>query len=74
MPLYEYICQDCHTRFDALRSMKDADAPIRCRNCQSEHTTRALSVFFAHSDGRSVTQSAPSCGACSSRACASCGR
>lgn len=74
MPLYEYVCMDCKTRFDILRPIKDADAPIACENCHSDHTARAISVFFAHSDGRTVTQSAPSCSACSSRACSTCGR
>jgi len=73
MPLYEYICLDCRTRFDALRSMKDADATIACHNCQGEHTSRLLSVFYAHSDGRTITQSAPTCGSCSSHACSTCG-
>lgn len=74
MPLYEYVCLDCKIRFDVLRPIKDADAPISCESCQSEHTSRAISVFFAHSDGRTVTQSAPGCSACSSRACSTCGR
>lgn len=73
MPLYEYICLDCRTRFDALRSIKDADAPIPCQTCQSGHTTRVISLFFAHSDGRALTQSAPACSSCASHACSTCG-
>jgi putative FmdB family regulatory protein len=65
MPLYEYICLDCRTQFDILRSMKDADAPIACQDCLGENTSRMLSLFFAHSDGRAVTQSAPACTSCS---------
>ena len=73
MPLYEYVCLDCRTRFDALRSFKDADAPIACQNCQGEHTSRVISLFFAHSDGRSIAQSAPACNTCASHACSTCG-
>jgi len=73
MPIYEYVCLDCRTRFDALRPIKDADVPIPCQSCQGEHTSRTLSVFFAHSDGRALAQSAPSCSACSGHACSSCG-
>jgi putative FmdB family regulatory protein len=73
MPIYEYVCLDCKTRFDALRPIKEADAPISCQQCQGEHTSRTISVFFAHSDGRAMAQSAPSCSACSSHACATCG-
>ncbi len=73
MPLYEYVCKDCGNHFDALRSMKDADKPIACRACQSEHTSRALSVFYASSEGRSVASSGGGCGGCSGGSCSSCG-
>jgi putative FmdB family regulatory protein len=73
MPLYEYICLDCKTRFDALRSIKDADARINCPGCAGERTARQLSVFFAHSDGRLVAQSSSGCAGCSGGACATCG-
>jgi hypothetical protein len=32
-----------------------------------------ISLFFAHSDGRSIAESASTCNSCSSHACASCG-
>ncbi len=73
MPLYEYICNDCRTKFDALRSINNADAPIACQDCQGENTSRLLSLFFAHSDGRTITQSAPACTSCSTHACSTCG-
>ncbi|MEM5775513.1 MAG: zinc ribbon domain-containing protein [Anaerolineaceae bacterium] len=73
MPIYEYICEDCGAKFDALRSMKDSDAPITCKNCLGQHTRRALSVFFASSDGRSVTHSEGGCGNCSGGSCGGCG-
>ena len=73
MPLYEYVCQDCGHHFDALRSMKDADKPILCRSCHGERTTRAISLFFASSEGRSVASSGGGCGSCSGGSCASCG-
>ncbi|NLG99120.1 MAG: zinc ribbon domain-containing protein [Chloroflexi bacterium] len=72
MPLYEYVCKDCGNHFDALRSMSDADKTIACRSCHSENTTRAMSVFFASSEGRSVASSG-GCGGCSGGSCASCG-
>ena len=31
MPIYEYECLTCSTKFEALRSMKDADAEIACK-------------------------------------------
>ena len=74
MPIYEYICQDCGNRFDALRSFKQADEPIPCDVCTSQNTKRALSVFNAHSSGRVVTGNNPSgCSGCSGGTCSSCG-
>ncbi len=73
MPLYEYVCKDCGHHFDMLRSMRDADKPVACKSCRSEHTSRALSVFFAASEGRSVAGSGGGCGGCSGGSCSSCG-
>ena len=72
MPLYEYICQDCRTRFDVLRAMKDADAPIACESCGSPQTARCLTVFFAQSGGKVVAGSNGGCAGCAGGSCASC--
>lgn len=53
MPLYEYYCSDCRTKFEAIRSMSKADAPIQCKNCESGRTSRALSLFATHVKGES---------------------
>jgi putative FmdB family regulatory protein len=74
MPIYEYICLDCGERFELLRSMKDADAPITCRGCEGQHTSRLLSLFNASSGGRVVAGGASGCASCSSGACATCGQ
>ncbi len=73
MPIYEYTCLDCNTKFDALRRMSEADTPISCEECRGENTSRKISLFYAHSDGRVVTQSAPSCNTCTTSACSTCG-
>lgn len=64
MPIYEYICMDCNTEFDALRPMAEADAQIACQQCESEHTLRTLSVFNAHANGKSIVSSSPGQCAC----------
>ncbi len=73
MPIYEYLCNDCGVKFDVFRSMKDADEPIACKNCHSENTRRALSVFFAGSEGRSLTTGPGGCASCSGGNCSTCG-
>ncbi len=73
MPIYEYVCTDCNTRFDAIRSMKDADAPIACQQCQGTHTTRQISVFYAQSGGRVVAGGNTGCAGCAGGTCSTCG-
>ncbi|MGH2592532.1 MAG: FmdB family zinc ribbon protein [Anaerolineae bacterium] len=59
MPVYEYFCSDCRTKFDALRPMAEADQTITCEECGGTHTTRVLSVFAVMgSDGASLMASA----------------
>jgi putative FmdB family regulatory protein len=67
MPIYEYVCLDCRDTFDALRPMDQADDRIFCQSCESDHTSRTISVFFAPTDSR-PSSSASGCacgGACS---------
>ena len=71
MPLYEYYCSHCHTKFDALRPMSQADAPIKCEHCESKQTARVLSVFFASSGGKPVEGTAG--GGCACGGACSCG-
>jgi putative FmdB family regulatory protein len=73
MPIYEYLCQDCGERFEVVRAMKDADAPVACGKCSGEHTQRMLSVFFASSGGRVVAGGGSSCAGCAGGSCSSCG-
>jgi len=73
MPLYEYVCADCGERFDALRPMRDADAPIDCPRCGGQRTSRGISLFAAISSEGVIAGAGSSCGSCSpSAACASC--
>lgn len=73
MPLYEYRCADCQTRFEALRAMADADAPIACPACRSQQTSRAISLFSAIGSEGIITGAASSCSGCTPSAfCATC--
>ena len=63
MPLYEYECQHCHTRFEKL--VANNRAQVACRECGSEKVQQLLSVFtVAVKRGRPVAEDGP---------CASCG-
>ncbi|HEY3123468.1 MAG TPA: zinc ribbon domain-containing protein [Thermoanaerobaculia bacterium] len=62
MPIYEYRCRDCESRFERFVSGKTR---IACPDCESRHVDRLLSVF-AVSSGSSGPSSEPAgaCGSC----------
>ena len=47
MPLYEYDCRACRTRFEAL--VRGSVAPV-CPSCGSADLERVLSLFGVSSD------------------------
>jgi putative FmdB family regulatory protein len=72
MPVYEYLCRDCDTRFEARRSMSEAAEPITCPDGH-DSTTRVLSVFASVGRGSgpsSAPASVPSGGCGAGCACA----
>ncbi|MBM3136799.1 MAG: zinc ribbon domain-containing protein [Chloroflexi bacterium] len=72
MPIYEYRCCDCEYKFEVMRGMSQADAPIACEECNGNHTTRMLSTFNAHGSAGTITHTTSDCGSCSGGSCASC--
>lgn len=73
MPIYEYHCLDCGEKFELIRTYKDADAPVNCQVCNSSHTNRSISVFYATSGGRTITsESKNACSSCASGSCSAC--
>lgn len=77
MPVYEYTCPNCDTRFELLRSMSQADAPTCCPECNAEGAKRALSRFasFSRSSDGSVASvgGGGGCASCAGGSCAGCG-
>ena len=68
MPLYEYYCSECKSKFELLVSHKYAD-DIVCAKCHSEKVRRLLSIFAtAHSEGEysdsAYDETASSMGSC----------
>ena len=68
MPIYEYTCRNCDAKFEELtRSMNAADAKVKCPECGSPKTARALSVFAVGSEAPKSSGGGgdvPSCGRC----------
>jgi putative FmdB family regulatory protein len=68
MPIFEYSCDDCGTKFEKLvRRTADADA-VRCPSCGQDHLTTQYSTFAARS---AVSKSAAPAMDCGSGACGS---
>ncbi len=55
MPLYEYRCQQCGAKFEALVSFSQKDTPVVCENCGSEQTEKLMSTFASAGTERTVT-------------------
>ena len=67
MPIFEYRCEDCDTRFEKLiRRESDREALV-CPKCGTNHLSQELSTFAAHANGRSAEPAprmCPSGGVC----------
>jgi len=77
MPIYEYLCADCGAKFDKMRPMSQAAAPLDCVRCGSSATSRALSLFAAVSkrsngESHSVSGTGGGCGSCGGGHCGTC--
>lgn len=65
MPLYEYYCSDCKSKFELLVSHKHADDMV-CVKCRSERVRRLLSLFASPrgAGDDAYEDVAPSMGSC----------
>jgi putative FmdB family regulatory protein len=66
MPLYEYYCSNCKSKFELIVNHQHAD-DIVCARCHSEHVRRLLSTFaFPHGGSADslYDDAAPSDGGC----------
>lgn len=64
MPLYEYVCDDCETRFELLRPASRMDDEADCP--RGHHSAqRVLSAFATITrDGFADSQPEPAAGGC----------
>ncbi|MBE0429939.1 MAG: zinc ribbon domain-containing protein [Thermoleophilia bacterium] len=76
MPIYEFCCRSCESRFEELVSAAIVDnGGVECPKCGSSKTERLLSAFsFTSSGGGAPASMGKSgCSACAKTSCASCG-
>lgn len=53
MPILEYRCADCDEIFEFLR-LSPRDTDVECPRCGGREAQQMLSVFAAHTSGRSA--------------------
>jgi putative FmdB family regulatory protein len=60
MPIYEYLCEDCGTKFEKL--VRNGIS-VACPSCGQNHLKPELSTFAAHSSsgGAKSASEFPSC-------------
>jgi putative FmdB family regulatory protein len=67
MPIYEYTCRACETKFEQLVRTMSGDNQFKCPSCGSNQTARALSVFAVGAEGSKSSPAngdLPMCGRC----------
>ena len=76
MPIYEYRCEDCDTKFEKLVRSGDNNG-LACPSCGASHLKMELSTFAAHSSTGARTSPQPMGGGCAAGMCRTpdvCGR
>jgi putative FmdB family regulatory protein len=59
MPIFEYSCEDCGTKFEKLVRRAGA-SDVLCPSCGQNHLKQEYSTFAAHANGTSQ-EMMPSC-------------
>ncbi len=59
MPIFEYLCEDCGTKFEKLVRRAGAN-DVLCPSCGQAHLKQEFSTFAAHANGASK-EMMPSC-------------
>ncbi len=71
MPLYEYRCDECGTKFEERRPLAAGDEPAECPNCASLRSKRQVSLFMTLSKSGEGSESVG--GGCGCGGACSCG-
>ncbi len=74
MPMYEYMCPDCKTKFELLRPLSQVNETASCPQCH-QNAERVLSTFACFSTDESGLTSpvgGSSCASCGATSCDTC--
>ncbi len=62
MPIYEYRCAECASRFEKLIRRELDETALVCPKCGSTLLDREYSTFAAHGGASSAAKAEPGCG------------
>jgi len=74
MPIYEYVCSSCESKFELLRPLSQATESSSCPECH-QSAERVLSTFACFSTDDSGLPSmigGDPCGGCGATSCDTC--
>ncbi len=61
MPIYEYVCEDCETKFEKLVLRAGDKENLVCPSCGQSRLAPQLSTFAAPSSGAASQSAMPQC-------------
>jgi putative FmdB family regulatory protein len=61
MPIYEYKCDTCETKFEKLVRRQAEELDLACPSCGERHLSQQYSTFAPKVGGHSEPAAAPSC-------------
>ena len=53
MPVYDYVCKDCHKPFELVLTLQEHEKDIKCPKCGSKNVEQEATAFFAVTDKKS---------------------
>ncbi len=71
MPIFEYRCEDCGTKFEKLVRRAEDAPQLECPECGRKRVKQEFSTFAAHANGGTKPDRpmCPSGGACNPETC-----
>ena len=53
MPLYEYVCRKCHTKFSEVLTITEHEAKkVQCPKCKSQEVDHVVEPFYAKTSSK----------------------
>jgi len=47
MPVYDYVCLDCHKEFEKVLTLTEPEEQMTCPHCGSQNIEQEAKAFFA---------------------------